>query len=160
MSASFQIKDLKNYLNGGNRSKPCTTIVVHATAGSTASGAIKTLVDRKLSYHYIIDKDGTVFKCRPVSKTAYHAGESFGPDGRWVNGYSIGISLANLNDGKDPYTEAQIESLITLINLLKPTQPIKWLTTHYWISPGRKTDPRGLDMNRIAKATQLPLWKG
>lgn len=36
-------------------------IVIHATAGADAFGAIQTLSENKLSIHYMIDRDGTVY---------------------------------------------------------------------------------------------------
>lgn len=146
------------------RTQPITTIVLHATAGGSLVGAITTLYKKKFSYHFLIDKDGTEIKGVPYNDVAFHAGESTGPNGRYCNGYSIGISFVNKNDGKDPYTWEQylaceriIHELLTKDMKVKAT--CKWLTTHYWISPGRKTDPKNFDVERIAKATGLTIWK-
>lgn len=154
------------------------TIVMHATAGSSLSGAIQTLKERGLSYHYIIEKDGDVTKCVGSTDVAYHAGSSYGPHeqakgidpkqhptthefvaGTGVNEYTIGICFVNLNDGKDPYTPQQMESAATLIKQLKTAFPkLHWLTTHYWVSPKRKSDPAKFDMAALAAKTGLTLW--
>lgn len=160
------IHALAKWLPHSERRKFLTTIVVHATAGSSLSGALSALRTRELSYHYLIDKNGVVTKCVPTSKVAWHAGVSKGPQGEHVNAYSVGISLVNRNNGKDPYTQEQHDALYELCQELIAANPtIRYLTTHYWISPGRKTDPRGYPMDRLwralfAKSGQLVLWNG
>lgn len=166
---------LKNWLDGkGKRRVPITTIVLHATAGSTASGALSTLRLRGLSYHAIIEDqretDGKVIKAVPDTMTAAHAGKSVGPDGPGVNAYSLGLSFVNLNDGQDPYSEAQINAALDRCEswcLAYPT--IRWITTHWAISPGRKTDPKGFPHmafvaklnNRLAKHGRfVEFWQG
>ncbi len=157
----MQIKLLSPWLNHRAR-KPGTvidTILLHATAGSTLSGAVETLKERELSYHYLIEKDGTVTKCVPYLSCAYHAGKSVGPQGSGVNEYSVGISFVNMNDGKDPYTAEQTASALALIDTLKAILPLRWLTTHYWVSPGRKNDPLKYPVSSLSDACQLTLWK-
>ncbi len=150
---------LKSWLASKERRREFTTVVLHATAGSTASGAIVTLRLRKLSYHYIIEKSGVIHKCVPMNNVAYHAGISFGPDGIQVNEYSIGISFVNLNNGKDPYTREQVESAAWLVGELKRAIPtLKWITSHAAVSPGRKTDPRGLEIAQFADRVGLDLY--
>lgn len=153
---------LTKWLAFRNRVKPCTTVVMHASAGSSLAGAVSTLIKRKLSYHYLIEKSGRITKCVPASKVAFHAGESLGPDGKWVNAYSIGISFVNLNDGKDPVTiEQYIAARDLIIDLRKQFPELKWVTTHYAISPGRKTDPKPMNLAKLrafAKEVGLSPW--
>lgn len=160
----MDILPLTQWLKHEKRVKPCDTVVLHATAGGTAAGAIETLRERKLSYHYLIEDqrehDGRIVKCCPSNSVAYHAGVSKGPHGRGVNAYSIGISFVNANTGDDPYSQAQFSACAELVEALKGQFPLKWLTTHYWISPGRKTDPKGFDVEKMAKVVGLALWKG
>lgn len=140
------------------------TIVLHATAGGSVDGAIRTLRRFRLSYHYIIDKDGTVYKCVPVSgkspySVAFHAGRSLGPRGPMVNFYSIGIAFVNRNDGLDPYTTEQLDSAEALIKELKTVFPwLENITTHYAVSPGRKTDPKNFPLEAFAARVGLPVW--
>lgn len=135
------------------------TVVLHATAGSSLAGAVQTLRLRGLSYHYLIDRSGAITKCCPASCRAFHAGQSFGPQGRWCNAYSVGISFVNLNTGTDPYTRDQQRSAQALVDALKTQFPLRWLTTHYWVSPGRKTDPKNYPVEKLALATGLKLWR-
>lgn len=177
---------LPSWLNHGGH-LTADTVVFHATAGSTLSGALDALRKAKLSYHYIIEKDGTVTKCVPLSRVAYHAGNSYGPHeaakgvsrkqfannpinralkrvakfvaGCSVNGYSIGISFVNLNDGKDQITAAQWEAAIDLVAAIRNQHPIKWITTHVLVSPGRKFDPATFRLGQFCLSCGLTPWR-
>lgn len=154
------------------------TIVLHATGGSTVVGALDALREKGLGYHYIVDQNGHVYKAVSAADETYHAGSSYGPHeakeglsraqkrtgefiaGCSVNTYSVGVSLVNLNNGKDPYDHDQIEALIELLKAIKAQIPtIKYLTTHAIVSPGRKTDPRGLNLDSVAAAVGLTPWR-
>lgn len=136
------------------------TIVLHATAGKNYTGARDTLRKKGFSYHYIVEKNGKIHKTAPISKTAFHAGVSVGPHGANVNNYSIGISMVNLNDGKDPYPDTQYEAVKNLIlEIIKFHPEVKILTTHAIISPGRKTDPLKFKSEQMAEDTGLDFWK-
>jgi len=67
-------------------------------------------------------------------------------DGRvGVNDFSIGIELVNLNDGVDPFPEAQIQAMRDLVKAIISRHPIQNIVTHYQCAdpPGRKSDPAG-----------------
>ena len=53
------------------------------------------LVKVKLSYHYLIDRAGSIIRLVTEDRVAWHAGVSRMPtDGReWVNSFSIGVSF-------------------------------------------------------------------
>lgn len=146
---------LPKWLASRSRRAKVSTIVLHATAGGSLSGAVSTLIQRELSYHYLIDKDGKVVKAVPYTREAFHAGKSFGPEGSGVNRYSIGISFVNRNDGKDPYTQAQVDSCRELVEeLAGAIASLRWITTHYAVSPGRKTDPKGFPVSEVSGPLQ------
>lgn len=158
------ITALKNWLLSRKRTEPCTTIVLHGTGGKSASSSAKWLKDIGLSYHYIIDRDGTPLKCVPYKdRYALHAGKSVGPGGSNVNRYSVGISFANMEDGKDPITPAQMEAVTTLIRDIMADMPsIRYLTRHKDISPGRKIDPVMLSTAKLlnlAESVKLTAWR-
>jgi len=137
------------------------TVVVHATAGSLISGAVAALRSRGLSYHYIVGQDGSILKCVPVKREAFHAGVSVGPQGPSVNRYSIGIALVNLNNGKDPYEAEQLAALEWLLPKLRTSMDeYRFLTTHAAISYPRKTDPYKLDLRGVAARVGLTFWQG
>ena len=149
------------WLANRKRKQTLTTIVLHATAGSSLSGALSALNSKGLSYHYLIEKNGKVTKCVSDELVAFHAGVSLGPNGPNVNNYSIGISFVNTNTGHDPYTDAQIKSCELLVRALKSKYPsLQFITTHAIISPKRKTDPKGFPIGDFAKLCALGLWNG
>lgn len=141
------------------------TVVLHASAGGSLSGAVSTLRAKGYGYHYLIDKSGKVYKGAPATASVAHAGESVGPQGSSCNRYSIGVCLINLNDGKDPITLEQQLALRELIPLLKANMgEYKYLTTHYAITvkpdgSARKTDPRGVAVQHLANDVGLTPWK-
>lgn len=141
---------LKKWLNFRTRTEPITGIILHATGGSSVIGSLETLTLRKLSYHYIIDRNGEVTKCIPLSKVGFHAGKSFGWSGANCNSYTIGISFANWDNGKEKLTVQQYAAVAPLIDeICKEYPDIKYLSTHYAVSPGRKSDPRQCDVPLI-----------
>jgi N-acetyl-anhydromuramyl-L-alanine amidase AmpD len=156
----MNIKTLKKFLSFRTRDKILSGIVLHATAGRSVIGSLETLVLRKLSYHYIIDRDGTITKCVPLSKVAFHAGKSYAWAGNNCNEYTIGISFANLDDGIEKITEWQYTAVIELINTIcsdSVGKNIKYLTSHYAISPGRKSDPKRCNFGLVNGGLKIPL---
>lgn len=138
-------------------------IVLHATAGSSVGGAVTTLRTKKLGYHYLIAKDGTVYKGAATQHVVGHAGTSRGPLGEGANGYSIGVSFVNLNNGHDPYTFEQERSLQWLINeLCRACPTIKWVTTHRAISLmlSGKTDPKKFNFKALTLPDGVEWWDG
>lgn len=119
-------------------------LVIHATAGN-AKSAITHLTSREsaVSAHYLIDKRGKVYRLVPDKFAAWHAGISAINGETRINEQSIGIELENNNDGKDPYTKAQLDALYTrswdLIHRYKI--PRSRVVRHMDIAPKRKSDP-------------------
>lgn len=131
-----------------------TCVIIHATAGGLA-GSLRELSDpkpatpeKRVSAHYCIDRDGTVYKMVHEEDIAWHAGQSFWQGRTGVNAFSIGIELVNLNNGVDPYPEPQLAAAAQLTRAIcseKGIQPHD-VVGHLDIAPGRKDDPRGLDL--------------
>lgn len=156
----MDVLKLPVWLASRPRRADVTTVVLHATAGGSLAGALSALRQRELSYHYLIAKDGTITKAVAYTREAYHAGKSFGPGGQHVNRYSIGVAFVNRNDGIDAYTPAQLLSAEgLLVDLRRSIPTLRWLTCHYSISPGRKSDPRGFPALALAHTTRLEGWK-
>jgi len=92
-----------------------TAVVLHRTAGSSASGAIAHTKNNKgqTGFHIIIDKDGTVTQVNNLNNRANHVGK---PKGTVTNYNSIGIEVVGLHTGKpgedkwEPLTPEQIEA--------------------------------------------------
>jgi len=126
--------------------KKIDMIVLHATAGS-AVGAIAWVMNpkSKVSYHYLIDKKGQIYRHVADKHRAWHAGRSAWKRKRDINDYSIGLALENKNDGKDIYPDVQTRSCLSLIRTLMRKYKIDPddVVRHADIAPGRKTDPKG-----------------
>lgn len=89
------------------------TIVLHITAGSTMDGAFETfkasVSPNRVSAHFIIDRDGTVYQLMSISETAWHASA--------VNAHSVGIEHVAV-PGSLPATEAQYAASAALVKWL------------------------------------------
>jgi N-acetyl-anhydromuramyl-L-alanine amidase AmpD len=132
-----------------------TCVVLHATVVDTLEGTVRAFLDpaRKISAHYVVDKQGRVVQMVPVEKRAWHAGESVLEGVPRVNDYSVGIEIVNRNDGRDPYPDAQIEAVAGIVRLLRAHYPIpdSRIVSHAQVAmpPDRKSDPLNLDFRRV-----------
>jgi len=126
------------------------TIVLHHTEIDTAQGVIDWFNNPKarVSSHFTVDRDGTIYQHVSCFRTAWHAGISADFYGRRdVNRFSIGIEMVNRGDGKDPWPEAQVRAVHNLVAFLArhrfPT--ITQITSHEFVArpSGRKDDPKG-----------------
>jgi N-acetylmuramoyl-L-alanine amidase len=96
--------------------RPCAVdaVVLHATADRDTAVAVdwcctpKTRNPNPVSYHAIVDRDATVYHLVDTANRAWHAGVSSFAGRSNCNDYSIGLSFANVNDGHEPYAEAQL----------------------------------------------------
>lgn len=139
-------------------------LVLHYTGMKTAAEAIDRLCDpaAKVSAHYAIDEDGTVWRLVEESRRAWHAGVSFWQGTRDVNAASIGIELVNPGHdwGYRAFPEAQMASLEALCGDLLRRHPIPAdrVVGHSDVAPLRKQDPGELfDWPRLARAG-IGLW--
>ncbi len=83
-------------LRHGSQSVTPRYIVLHYDAGTSLAGTFSYLKPRNLSYHHLIDRDGSLVQGVPLNKKAWHAGQSNYRDiAEDVNAHAIGISMAN-----------------------------------------------------------------
>ncbi|HMH65671.1 MAG TPA: N-acetylmuramoyl-L-alanine amidase, partial [Rhizomicrobium sp.] len=139
-------------------------LVLHYTGMTSAEAALERLCDpaAKVSSHYTIDEDGTVYAHVPEARRAWHAGLSFWAGETDVNARSIGIELVNPGHefGYRAFPESQIASLITLCHGILLRHPIpSWrVLGHSDVAPARKEDPGELfPWEQLAKAG-IGLW--
>ena len=125
-----------------NMRKP-NFVIIHHTAQNTCEQTLKTftLERTKVSAHYVICRDGIVHHMLNDYLRAWHAGNS-----RWgnlidINSSSIGIELDN--NGLESFSDAQMNSLVTLLERLKKAHdiPTANFIGHADIAPTRKNDP-------------------
>ncbi|QQR77694.1 MAG: N-acetylmuramoyl-L-alanine amidase [Candidatus Moraniibacteriota bacterium] len=130
------------------------TVVVHSTYNATGGDpfSVSKIIDIYKSYgvspHYLVARDGAVYRMVEEKNIAYHAGDSEMPDGRTnVNAFSIGIEVIGKDNGSP--SDAQYVSLKKLLADIKSRNSIKHIVGHSDIAPGRKTDPWGFDWKKI-----------
>ncbi|MGH2342965.1 N-acetylmuramoyl-L-alanine amidase [Segnochrobactraceae bacterium EtOH-i3] len=82
--------------NHGGKLKP-RFLIMHYTAGTSASGAISWLTNpkAKASAHLVIDRNGAVTQLVGFDTVAWHAGKSSWNGLVGLNSWSIGIELVN-----------------------------------------------------------------
>ena len=117
-------------------------IILHYTAMSTEK-SLERLCDpvHEVSCHYLIDPSGVCYQLVDNNKRAWHAGKSYWRGYHDLNSRSLGIEL--VNSGNEDYPEAQMKSLIKLLQHLIESlalNPINILG-HSDIAPTRKLDP-------------------
>jgi N-acetylmuramoyl-L-alanine amidase len=118
-------------------------VVIHHTAQNSCEQTLKTFTQTKnpVSAHYVICRDGSVHHMLNDLLRAHHAGVSKWGNTIDLNSSSIGIEIDN--NGSEPFTEPQINSLLTLLDRLKKayTIPTANFIGHADVAPGRKVDP-------------------
>lgn len=128
-----KVKELVNHSVPGTI-KQKNTIILHITAGSTMEGAYQTFAKsvspKRVSCHFIIDRDGTVYQLLPISDVAWHASQS--------NAHSVGIEHVAIPNTL-LCTDAQYKSSAELVAWLCKQLGIKCdrnhVRTHHECSP-------------------------
>ncbi|MGZ3999200.1 MAG: N-acetylmuramoyl-L-alanine amidase [Mucilaginibacter sp.] len=125
-----------------NMRKP-NYVIIHFTAQDSIRQTLHTftITSTQVSAHYVVAKDGRVYHMLNDYLRAWQAGIS-----RWgsvtdMNSCSVGIEIDN--NGSEPYTDAQVKSMVALLGYLKKTYniPRANFIGHQDIAPARKPDP-------------------
>lgn len=143
---------------------PVDMLVLHYTGMPTAQDALARLTDpdAKVSAHYVIDEDGTIWWLVDETARAWHAGVSFWRGATDVNARSVGIELVNPGHefGYRPFPEPQMAALVPLAADIvgRHRIPARNVVGHADVAPRRKMDPGELfDWRRLATAG-VGLW--
>ncbi len=151
-------------LNHDARSAPIDMLILHYTGMRTGAEALARLCDpeAKVSAHYMIDEDGTVYHLVDEGRRAWHAGVSYWAGDTNINARSIGIELVNPGHefGYSPFAEPQIVALMELAKDILRRHAIMphGVLGHSDVAPARKTDPGELfPWTRLATAG-IGLW--
>ena len=134
-------------------------LVLHYTGMQTAGEAIERLCDSsaRVSAHYVIEENGTIWRLVPDTLRAFHAGRSCWAGEGDLNAVSIGIEIVNPGHewGYRPFPDEQMAAVERLSGALLSRFPIPphRVVGHSDIAPDRKSDPGELfDWSRLARA--------
>jgi N-acetylmuramoyl-L-alanine amidase len=122
-------------------------LVLHYTGMTSGQAALDRLTDpvAKVSAHYLVEEDGTVFSLVQEARRAWHAGISNWGGRQRLNDNSIGIEIVNPGHqwGLKPFPEVQIDAVIELCQGILARHPIPAarVLAHSDIAPTRKLDP-------------------
>lgn len=142
-------------------------LVLHHIKSDGLNLAIKELKKHKVSSHYAIDEDGTIYQLVLESDIAYHAGISYWDKKFNLNNESIGIEFISTNPYKDGFSDKQISSGIKLCHKIidrykiKPKNIVGHSDIAYDKKSGflnRKDDPSNLfPWDKFAK-NNISIW--
>ena len=128
----FQTCDAEARHTGSPRTQAIDMVVIHSTGGPTCdvktgkpiwvgAGTLDENLKQieahpNLGIHYMIDRDGTVRASVPEAQMVHHVFH--------YSQRSIAIELINEGDGRDPFPEAQLDSLVQLLRDIKQRRGI------------------------------------
>jgi N-acetylmuramoyl-L-alanine amidase len=117
--------------------------------------------DARVSAHYVLAEDGTVYRLVPEDRVAWHAGRSHWRGREALNASSIGIEIVNLDGDRHDYPPLQVAALIELCREIVARHPAiepRNVVGHSDIAPQRKVDPgRRFPWKTLADAG-IGLW--
>jgi N-acetylmuramoyl-L-alanine amidase len=139
-------------------------LLLHYTGMKTCAAAVERLTsaEAKVSAHYTVDEDGTIYAHVPEHLRAWHAGVSSWRGMSDINSRSVGIEIVNPGHefGYRPFPDVQIEAVIELGRGIVARHRIapRNVIAHSDIAPDRKEDPGELfPWKRLAEAG-LGVW--
>lgn len=121
-------------------------IIIHYTALKNTTDAISYLCNKvnKVSSHYLISQEGSVYSLVNDNLRAWHAGRAFWEGSTDINSISIGIELDYSPHGKNKkYSLRMISSLKKLLIKIQKKYKISknHILAHSDVAPFRKKDP-------------------
>ena len=143
---------------------PLDTLILHYTGMQSAGDAIDRLRDpvARVSSHYVVDEDGTIWRLVAEERRAWHAGISFWRGHTVLNGRSIGIEIVNPGHewGYRPFPPAQMAAVRRLCQSILSRHPIppRNVVAHSDVAPDRKQDPGELFDWRGLARDGIGLW--
>ena len=143
---------IKNYFspNFDNQKRPIKSvkiIVFHYTGMQSERESLIRLCNPKfkVSCHYLIGRNGSIYRMVKENDIAWHAGESHWGKYKNLNKNSIGIELVNKGHqfGYTNFTKKQLISLLKITKKIIKKYKIKKknIIGHSDIAPSRKIDP-------------------
>ena len=145
----MKIKDFfsPNFNKNKRSAKSIKILVIHYTGMQSERESLNHLCDfnSKVSCHYLINREGKIFRLVPDEFSAWHAGKSNWLKYKNLNKNSLGIELVNKGHrlGYTNFSKKQITQLINLCKVLIKKYKIlnRNIIGHSDIAPLRKKDP-------------------
>jgi N-acetylmuramoyl-L-alanine amidase len=122
-------------------------LVLHYTGMQSAAAALDRLCDpeARVSSHYVVEEDGTVWRLVPEERRAWHAGVSFWLGETGLNTASIGIEIVNPGHawGYRDFPVLQLAAVcdLSLAILARHPIPTRNVVAHSDVAPDRRQDP-------------------
>ena len=145
---------------------PIDTLILHYTGMTSGAAAIERLRDpeSRVSSHYVVEEDGSVWQLVAEERRAFHAGISSWRGHEALNGRSIGIEIVNPGHewGYRAFPAAQMAAVCGLCQGILARHPIpaRNVVGHSDVAPDRKQDPGELfDWPGLAE-NGVGLWPG
>ncbi len=138
--------------------------MLHYTGMQTGAAAVERLCDpaAKVSSHYVVDEDGTIYCLVEEQFRAWHAGVSYWRGMQALNDSSIGIEIVNPGHewGYRAFPEAQISAVLALARGILQRHPIPAhnVVGHSDIAPDRKQDPGELFPWKYLAGQGVGVW--
>ena len=143
---------------------PVDILLLHYTGMQSAAAAIGRLRDpaARVSSHYVVEEDGSVWQLVPEGRRAWHAGVSFWRGHRVLNDRSVGVEIVNPGHqwGYRAFPALQMAAVCELCLGILARHPIpaRNVIGHSDVAPDRKDDPGELfDWPGLA-ANGVGLW--
>jgi N-acetylmuramoyl-L-alanine amidase len=139
-------------------------LVLHYTGMQSGAAAIERLCDpaAKVSSHYVVEEDGTIYCLVDEHKRAWHAGISHWRGVSGLNDRSVGIEIVNPGHewGYRPFPQVQMAAVLALCTGILRRHPIpnRNVVGHSDIAPNRKQDPGELFPWAWLAANGVGLW--
>ena len=153
--------------NFNNKKRPLNsikTIIIHYTGMQSERESIERLRNprAKVSSHFLINKNGKIYRLVKDNNVAWHAGKSCWGKYKNLNKNSIGIELVNKGHkfGYTNFNKKQISSLIKICNILVKKYKIKKrnIVGHSDIAPYRKIDPGEKFPWKLLAKKNIGIW--
>lgn len=128
-------------------------IVIHATAGSTASGAVSEMLKGQSSFHWLVPAErdeghgAHVWACARESRAAWHVRNAVSHPAVWggrreINHFSLGVEIVNTVRPDDPFSLWQIAAAAAIVRYAWGKYPnLRHVVSHARLDPERRTDP-------------------
>ena len=106
-----------------------------------------------VSYHCVIDTDGTRCRLALDDAIAHHAGVSAFKSREGCNRFMLGCAFAG-DTNKEPLAKAQLESMLEWLDPRweRYKWSIDWMTDHRTVAPDRKDDLKPEEWSRVFSA--------